>query len=126
MIEEGPRFFLRTQRSEHMRRASNDPPGRTLPERTSRLPGNSFFYSNWDINVAASILEKKTDADVIAVFDEVVAKPLRLRYWNLALQGRTGDLQVSEHRACELCLSARDMARIGQMMLGKGKWKGSG
>ena len=105
-------------------RASNDPPGRSLPERTSRLPGNSFFYSNWDINVAASILEKKTDADVIEAFEEMVAKPLRLRDWNMALQGRTGDMQVSEHLACELCLSARDMARIGQMMLGKGKWKG--
>ena len=105
-------------------RASNDPPGRKLPERTSRLPGNSFFYSNWDINVAASILEKKAEADVVAVFDEVVAKPLRLRDWNLALQSKTGDLLVSDHLACDLSLSARDMARIGQMMLGKGRWKG--
>ena len=105
-------------------RASNDPPGRKLPERTSRLPGNSFFYSNWDINVAASILEKKAEADVVAVFDEVVSKPLRLRDWNLALQSKAGDLQVSDHLACDLSLSARDMARIGQMMLGKGRWKG--
>ena len=105
-------------------RASNDPPGRKLPDRTSRLPGNSFFYSNWDINVAASIFEKKAEADVVAVFDEVVAKPLRLRDWNLALQSKTGDLLVSDHLACDLSLSARDMARIGQMMLGKGRWKG--
>ena len=105
-------------------RASNDPPGRTLPDRTSRLPGNSFFYSNWDINVAATILEKKAEADVAAVFDEVVAKPLRLRDWNLELQSKAGDLLVSEHLACDFCLSARDMARIGQMMLGRGKWKG--
>ena len=105
-------------------RASNDPPGRKLPGRTSRLPGNSFFYSNWDFNVAASILEKKAEADVIAVFDEVVARPLRLRDWNMALQSKAGDIQVSEHLACEFRLSARDMARIGQMMLGKGRWKG--
>jgi len=105
-------------------RASNDPPGRKLPERASRVPGNSFFLSNWDFNVAASILEKKAEADVVSLFDELVAKPLRLRDWNMSLQGRTGDIQVSEHLACRFCLSARDMARIGQLMLGKGRWKG--
>lgn len=105
-------------------RASNDPPSRKFPERDSRLPGSSFFLSNWDFNVAASILEKKAEADVISVFDEVVAKPLRLRDWNPSLQERAGDLQVSEHLAYRFYLSARDMARIGQVMLRKGRWKG--
>ena len=104
--------------------ASNDPPGRKLPERTSKLPGNSFFYSNWDFNVAARVLEKKTEADVFAVFDEMVARPLRLQDWDLSLQQRVGDTLVSEHLACEFSLSARDLARIGQMMLNKGKWRG--
>ena len=104
--------------------ASNDPPGRKLPERTSKLPGNSFFYSNWDFNVAARVLEKKTEADVFAVFDEMVARPLRLQDWDLSLQQRVGDTLVSEHLACEFSLSARDLARVGQMMLNKGKWRG--
>ena len=113
-----------SSRSSCFIRASNDPPGRTLPERSSRLPGSIFFLSNWDFNVAATILEKKVEADVICVFDELVAKPLRLRDWNPSLQGRAGDVLVSDHLAYRFCLSARDMARIGQMMLRNGKWKG--
>ena len=105
-------------------RASNDPAGREFPERTSRLPGNEFFYSNWDFNMAAHILEMKTGADVIAAFDEVVARPLGLQDWDVSRQQRVGDLLVSEHLAYEFCLSARDLARIGQLMLNKGKWRG--
>ena len=104
--------------------ASNDPPGRKFPERTSKLPGNCFFYSNWDFNVAARVLEKKTEADVFAAFDEMIARPLRLQDWNMSRQQRVGDTLVSEHLACEFSLSARDLARIGQMMLNKGKWRG--
>ncbi|MBQ2631990.1 MAG: serine hydrolase [Kiritimatiellae bacterium] len=104
--------------------ASNDPPGRKLPDRTSKLPGNNFFYSNWDFNVAARILEVKTEADIFAVFDEMVARPLRLQDWDMSRQRRVGDILVSEHLACEFSLSARDLARIGQMMLNKGKWRG--
>ena len=105
-------------------RASNDPSGREFPERTSRLPGNEFFYSNWDFNMAAHILEMKTGADVFSAFDEVVAKPLQLQDWDISRQQRDGDMLVSEHLACEFSLSARDFARIGQMMLNKGKWRG--
>ena len=105
-------------------RASNDPPGRKLPDRTSRLPGNMFFYSNWDINVAASVFEKKTGSDFVAAFDEMVAKPLRLQDWRQSLQRREGDSLVSEHLAWQMNLSARDMAKIGQMMLNRGRWKG--
>ena len=104
--------------------ASNDPPGRKLPERTSKLPGNTFFYSNWDFNVAARILEMKTDADVFASFNEMVARPLRLQDWDLSLQRRVGDILVSEHLAYEFSLSARDFARVGQLMLNRGRWRG--
>jgi len=105
-------------------RASNDPEGRVFPERMSKVPGNEFFYSNWDFNVAAHILEMKTGTDVIAAFDELVAKPLRLQDWDVSLQQRVGDILVSEHLAYEFSLSARDLARIGQLMLNKGMWRG--
>ncbi len=105
-------------------RASNDPPQRELPERSTRLPGSNFFYSNWDFNVAARIFEKKVDAGVFAVFDEMVAKPLRLRDWDLGLQRRVGDVTVSEHLAYEFRLSARDLVRIGNLMLKRGRWRG--
>jgi CubicO group peptidase (beta-lactamase class C family) len=103
---------------------SNDRGSRKLPERTSRLPGSEFIYSNWDVNVAASILERKTGSDVFSIFEEMIARPLGLQDWNRSQQRRVGDVQVSEHLACEFHLSARDLARIGQMMLNKGRWKG--
>lgn len=103
---------------------SNDRGSRKLPERTSRLPGSEFIYSNWDVNVAASILERKAGSDVFSIFEEMIARPLGLQDWNRSQQRRVGDVQVSEHLACEFHLSARDLARIGQMMLNKGRWKG--
>ena len=104
--------------------SANDPPEIKHPERMSRLPGKSFHYNNWDFNVAAYILEKKTDANVFAAFDEMVARPLRLQDWTVKGQRLVGDTSRSKYLACDFHLSARDLARVGQMMLNKGKWRG--
>jgi CubicO group peptidase (beta-lactamase class C family) len=44
--------------------------------------------------------------------------------WSRSQFRMTGNMDVSEHLACSISLSTRDMARIGEMMLRRGQWKG--
>ena len=43
--------------------------------------------------------------------------------WDRSLQLKNGNLEVSKFPAYHIWLSTRDMARIGLLMLRKGKWK---
>ena len=104
--------------------ASNDPP-RNEPEPRGRLlPGHEFAYNNWDFNVAATIFERKTGRLLADAFDTDIAQALKFQDWSRSQFRMTGNMDVSEHLACSISLSARDMARIGEMMLRKGQWKG--
>lgn len=93
-------------------------------ERGSRLPGSEFAYNSWDFNVAASIFEKKTGMTVIDAFAKDFAIPLGLQDWDASRQITRGDAAVSVHESVSFCLSTRDMARLGEVMLRKGRWGG--
>ena len=104
--------------------AANEPPGREPVPRGSLLPGHDFTYNDWDFNVAATIFEQKTGRMLAEAFDTDVAQPLHFQDWDRSNFRMTGNLDVSEHLACAISLSTRDMARVGEVMLRKGKWKG--
>ena len=104
--------------------ASNEPPGTESAPRGSLLPGHDFTYNDWDFNVAASIFEKKTGRMLADAFDTDVAQPLHFQDWSRSHFRMTGDMNISEHLACAISLSTRDMARVGEVMLRKGRWKG--
>ena len=115
---------LLSSRSGCFLRTPQTPTKTALPERSSRMPGSEFVFNIWDFNTAADIFEQKAETDIFSAFEELVVRPLGLQDWDKSLQGRFGDMGVSEHYSCRFCLSARDMARIGEMMRSKGKWKG--
>ena len=104
--------------------AANEPPGKDPVPRGSLLPGHDFTYNDWDFNVAASIFENKTGRMLADAFDTDVAQPLHFQDWDRSNFRMTGNLDVSEHLACSISLSTRDMARVGEVMLRKGRWKG--
>ncbi|MBQ7190928.1 MAG: serine hydrolase [Kiritimatiellae bacterium] len=99
------------------------PEGEVL-ERGKTKPGTEWVYNNWDFNVAGTVFEKKTKQDIFQAFDRDFAKPLMLQDWNLATHKKTGDAQKSIHLAYHFWFSTRDMARLGELMLRKGKWNG--
>ncbi len=93
------------------------------PPRGSKKAGAYWLYNNWDFNVAGHIFEKESGT---GIYDEVatqLAGPLQMQDFKRELQSKdAGDYSKSIYPAYPMWFSTRDMARIGQLMLNRGKW----
>lgn len=95
---------------------------RFAPERGSVNPGSYWLYSNWDFNVAGHIFEQETNSDIYNEIESQLAIPLQMQDWDKSLQTKNGNFEVSKFPAYHMWFSTRDMARMGLLMLRKGKW----
>lgn len=91
------------------------------PERGAYAPGEHWFYNNWDFNVLGTIFSAVTGETVPEAFGAMLAEPLQMEDY------ADGDIrflhgQESVHPVYKMRLSARDLARIGLMILNKGRW----
>lgn len=110
----------------HTAATSGDDPNK--PPRGSARPGEQFVYNNWDFNVAGAIFEQLTGKSIYAAFDEQIARPIGLSDFDLELNESkrtpsdptTGSIFPSYH----FILSARDLAKIGQLVAQRGEWDG--
>ena len=91
------------------------------PERGKTEPGTKFIYNNWDFNVAGTVFEMKAGKSIYKAFDKEFAKPLGLQDWDVSRHRRSGNARKSIHLAYHFNFSTRDMAKIGELMLRKGK-----
>jgi CubicO group peptidase (beta-lactamase class C family) len=94
------------------------------PVRGSQRPGSYFYYNNWDFNVLGAIFEKLAGKTVFAAFQSDLAGPLQLQDFDLSKQRMLGIEEQSRYPAYHFFLSARDMARLGLVMVRQGRWKG--
>lgn len=92
------------------------------PERGTVKPGTYFLYNNWDFNAAGGIFENLTNKDIYVAFEQDIALPILMQDFEIENQKKTGDTTKSNYLAYHFWLSTRDMARIGLLMLNKGKW----
>lgn len=97
---------------------------KNILERGSVKPGEYFVYNNWDFNVAGAILEIKSGKSIYKNLEEQLAIPLGFQDWNIKNQKKKYNKSKSRYPAYHIYLSTRDMAKIGQLMLNKGKWNG--
>ena len=97
---------------------------RNILERGSIKPGEYFVYNNWDFNVAGAILEMKSGKSIYQDLEEQLAIPLGFQDWNIKNQKKKHKKSKSRYPAYHIYISTRDMAKIGQLMLNKGKWNG--
>ncbi len=105
--------------------AAGSPGGNeNTPERGKTKPGSVFLYNNWDFNVLGAIFEKRTGKTVFQALKEDLADPLGFENFDINRQRMMGYENQSRYLAYHLFLSARDMARLGQLMLQWGKWGG--
>ncbi|UHS64430.1 serine hydrolase (plasmid) [Agrobacterium vaccinii] len=105
--------------------AAGSPGGNeNTPERDTTAPGSVFLYNNWDFNVLGAIFEKRTGKTVFQALKEDIAEPLGFEDFEIDRQRMMGYENQSRYLAYHLFLSARDMARLGQLMLQNGKWHG--
>ncbi|MEA5362395.1 serine hydrolase [Amycolatopsis sp., V23-08] len=92
------------------------------PARGTQPPGALFLYNNWDFNTLGTIFERCTGRPVFAALAEDLAAPLGFEDFDPARQRLLGRPDVSEHLAHHLFLSARDLGRLGTMLLQNGRW----
>jgi CubicO group peptidase (beta-lactamase class C family) len=92
------------------------------PARGSQPPGTYFLYSNWDFNALGTIFEQSTRQSIYDAFQRDLATPLGLQDFRREDHRRGGDSTRSIHLAYHFRLSARDMARLGYLMLRDGRW----
>jgi CubicO group peptidase (beta-lactamase class C family) len=94
------------------------------PARGSHPPGTHFFYNNWDFNILGVIYERLTGADFYDAFRDRLAGPLGMEDYRDGDGYRVYEPSGSVHPAHTVRLSARDLARFGQLYLQQGSWNG--
>jgi CubicO group peptidase (beta-lactamase class C family) len=115
---------LITARSGVYHPASND--GDLLefaPKRGSQMPGSYWLYSNWDFNAAGVAFERMTGRDIYDALRDILAVPIGMQDFKREQQKKYEKPERSEYPAYPLWLSARDMARLGYLMLCQGQWQ---
>jgi len=96
---------------------------RNRPERGSHVPGTFWWYNNWDFNALGTIYRQQTGEDIFRSFAQRIAAPIGMEDFS-ARHGRYIAERQSEHPAYPFSLSARDVARFGQLFLDGGRWNG--
>lgn len=94
-----------------------------LPPRGSEVPGAHYLYSNWDFDAAGLAFEKETGRDIYDALKTDLVQPLGMQDYDPAKQKKEYTPE-SLHAEYVMRLSARDMARLGLLMLDHGAWNG--
>jgi CubicO group peptidase (beta-lactamase class C family) len=92
-----------------------------LPERGTVEPGTEFHYTSWDANVLGTIYERQTGRRLFDAVAQDLAGPLGFQDFDPARQRLLGRPEISRHLAHHLFLSGRDLARIGLLVLERGR-----
>ena len=95
------------------------------PRRGSYSPGTYFQYQNWDFNAAGAAFEKLTGRDIYDALESDLARPIRMQDFDRARQRKGDSAPDSNFDEYKMYLSARDMARLGLLMLRRGNWNGA-
>jgi CubicO group peptidase (beta-lactamase class C family) len=91
------------------------------PPRGSAGPGTTWCYNNWDFNALGTIFRNTTGCDIYRDFLEKIAIPCGMEDFLPERDGKYVELTDSIHPAYPFRISARDLARFGQMFLRHGR-----
>lgn len=116
---------LITSRSGIYRPASN--PGtwvKYIKKRGTVKPGTRWLYNNWDFNVAGHLFEQLSNKNIYDEITTQFSNPLQMQDWDRTKQRKVGNAKKSKYLAYAMWFSTRDLARLGLLMLNRGKWNG--
>ncbi|NIM11964.1 MAG: serine hydrolase [Candidatus Aminicenantes bacterium] len=108
----------------HPAAAETDQMKAQRPRRGSHKRDTYWYYNNWDFNVLGTIFEQKANADIFEFFLRHIAAPLQMEDFRIIDGTHDYEREYTIHPAYPFKMSARDMARFGQLYLQKGKWDG--
>jgi len=95
---------------------------KNLPERGSYMPGEHWYYNNWDFNTLVTIYEQETGRGIFTDFEEQITTLLQMEDFSKSHTYYCYEPEKSKHPAYLFRMSARDMARFGLLYLYEGKW----
>jgi CubicO group peptidase (beta-lactamase class C family) len=95
------------------------------PVRGSHEPNSFWFYNNWDFNTLGTIYERFVDSSLYNSLDTRLARPLGMEDYTPADGFLVYEPGNSVHPAHTMRMSARDLARFGQLYLQDGRWNGT-
>ena len=87
-------------------------------------PGTVWAYNNWDYNALTTIFEQETGLTIYEAFNKGIAEPLEMQDFNEKSVYYKYETELSMHPKAGFKMSARDLAKFGQLYLNKGKWNG--
>jgi hypothetical protein len=93
------------------------------PRRGQYAPGQHFYYNNWDFNVLGTIFESQTGMTVGDALDQWLAQPLGMEDFNPS-HVRFDREATTDYPTYRMFMSARDLARLGTLILQNGAWGG--
>ncbi len=83
-------------------------------------PGKIWAYNNWDYNALTTIFEQVTGLTVAEAFASAIAGPIGLQDFSADHVSYIRSPELSRHGAAMFAMSARDLARFGQLYLDRG------
>jgi CubicO group peptidase (beta-lactamase class C family) len=92
------------------------------PKRGSHEPDTFWYYNNWDFNVLGTIFWQETGEDIYKAFKRRIADPIGMQDFILERQAYKHEKEYSLHPAYPFLISARDLAKFGQLFLKKSPW----
>lgn len=100
-------------------RGSTDWPKVFLSAKVENKPGTAFKYNNMASFMLSAIVQKATGEKLVEYLKPRLFEPLGITYytWDETPEGYT-------FGAIGLKIQSEDMAKVGQMLLQKGKWNG--
>lgn len=84
-------------------------------------PGAVWAYNNWDYNALTTIFEERTGMSVADAFLEGIAEPAGMSDFGVEDVSYVSDLSRSRHRSAAFRMSARDLAKFGEIYLNNGR-----
>jgi CubicO group peptidase (beta-lactamase class C family) len=95
------------------------------PNRGSHSPGKHWYYNNWDFNALGTIFDQETGAGAIhQAFKSRIADPIGMQDFAAENLHYAYEYWLSQHPNYWFRISARDLARLGQLYLQQGEWQG--
>jgi len=127
-VEKGAtlRDLLRARSGIYLPTAAETPAMKAArPGRGSHAPGTFWYYNNWDFNVLGDAYQRVTGEDLFAAIENRLLRPLGFQDFDpLRDMKWSFDTDHPRFPAYNMWMSARDMARFGQLFLRRGEWGG--
>ncbi|MEL7237351.1 MAG: serine hydrolase [Planctomycetota bacterium] len=93
------------------------------PTREQYAPGEHFYYNSWDFNVVGHVFEAETGLTIGQAIDQWLARPLGMEDFHPSHVVYDSDGN-SDYRTYRIHMSARDLARLGTLVIQDGAWQG--